>query len=282
MIISKITGGLGNQMFQYSIAKAVALKNNDHFKLDLFFYPTQDLRKYELSLFNIEENIISNEELQNIVGSHSIFSKIYKIFGLNKTYFIEKEIVAFDSNVFNNAKNKYLIGYWQNEKYFKDIRSEILNCFKSKDKISFEANYYLKRIKNSNSVALHVRRGDYIQDRHTNSVHGVCNLDYYNRAISYINSKVSNPVYFIFSDDMPWCKENIHHLGDIIFVDNTSNSIDDLELMKSCKHNIIANSTFSWWGGWLNNYKSKIVIAPKIWFLKSPDKNPACREWIKL
>jgi hypothetical protein len=281
MVISRITGGLGNQMFQYSIAKAVALKNNDYFKLDLFFYPTQDLRKYELSLFNIEENIISNEELQNIVGSHSIFSKIFKKFGLNKAYFIEKEIVAFDSNVFNNAKNKYLIGYWQNENYFNEIREEILKDFKPKEDISIEAQTHLAKIKNVNSISIHVRRGDYLNNLHTNNVHGICNLNYYKNAIKIVSNEVYAPMYFIFSDDILWCKENFDFLDNKVFIDGTESAIDDLELMKNCKHNIIANSTFSWWGAWLNENDKKIVIAPKKWF-NINNLNIASDLWILL
>jgi len=272
MVTVKITGGLGNQMFQYTIAKSIAIKNNDNFSLDISFYPKQTLRKYELNFFNIEENVAKPE---------SIFSKIKRKLGFApKEYYMEKEVAVFDKEVFNYKDNIILDGYWQNENYFKDIRAEILKDFTLKKDISKEANNYLKKIRNNNSVSLHIRRGDYLNSG-TNEVHGICDINYYKRAIKYIDIKVNNPIYYIFSDDITWCKENFDFLENKTFVDDTKSAFDDLELMKNCKHNIIANSTFSWWGAWLNENIEKIVISPTIWWSARIDNHIACDGWYK-
>jgi len=277
MIISKISGGLGNQMFQYAMAKSISIKTNDTFKLDISFYPKQTLRKYELNLFNIEENIAKPE---------NIITKIFRKIGLNfNNYYIEKEICNFDSNVFAYKDNIILDGYWQNEEYFRNIKNEIIKDFIPKNDISNEAKLYLKQIQEiENSVSIHIRRGDYVQDSTTNINHGICSIEYYKKSISYIENKLENITYFIFSDDIAWCKENFDFIENKIFIENTKSAMDDLELMKNCHHNIIANSTFSWWGAWLGDYKDKIVIVPQIWFTKPQwqDKNIACKNWIKI
>jgi hypothetical protein len=288
MIITRITGGLGNQMFQYAIAKSIAKKNSDIFKLDISFYPKQSLRKYELNLFNIEENIATEEECARLRGSEGLWFKIKRKLNLSinrpKSYTFENNLTLFDKEVWNKKGDIYLDGFWQNESYFKDIRDEILKDFTLKQDISNEAKKYLKNIQNITSVSLHIRRGDYVENNHTNKVHGICDLDYYKKAIRYINEKVKEPIFYIFSDDISWCKENFNFLENKIFVDNTRSAVEDLELMKYCKHNIIANSTFSWWGAWLNDNKDKIVVAPKIWFEKEEWKNLnlSSEKWTKL
>ncbi len=283
MIVSKITGGLGNQMFQYAIAKAIAKKRGDDFKLDISFYPKQTLRRYELDQFNIEENIANDNEIAKLSGIENVWLKIKRKLGFNinrpKSYFIEKESAIFDKEVFDYKNNIYLDGYWQNEKYFKDIRAEIVKDFTSRNNISEEAKKYLSDIKNFQSVSLHVRRGDYVKNAHTNTVHGTCDLEYYKKAIKFIEENIENPNFYIFSDDISWCKENFEFLKSKTYIDDTKNAFDDLELMKNCKHNIIANSTFSWWAAWLNENKNKIVIAPKIWWIMKPEKNLALSIW---
>ena len=262
-------------MFQYATAKSIAVRNKDNFKLDITFYTRQSLRMYELNLFNINEALVNNK---------NFFSKVIRKFEfLSKYYYREREVVNYDSNVFKK-KNIILDGYWQNEKYFKSIRETILKDFTPVNRLSDEANYYLKSIKSSNSVSVHVRRGDYVENIDTNNDHGVCALSYYQNAFEYLNNKADNLTFFVFSDDMNWCKKVFSFLERKVFIENTKTVVDDLELMKNCKHNIIANSTFSWWGAWLNQNHEKIIIAPKKWFAKKEwkNKNLACENWIKI
>lgn len=286
MIVTKINGGLGNQMFQYAIAKAVAKKRNDKFKLDISIYPQQTLRQYELNYFNINENIATNEEIIKTAGNENTWFKIKRKLKLNpkrpQSYFREKEIAIFDNSVFNYEKDIYLDGYWQNEEYFKDIKVELLKDFTLKNDISQEAKKYLNDIKNTNAISLHIRRGDYIQNTHTSNIHGVCNLEYYKKAIDYIYKYIQNPTFYIFSDDIAWCKKNFNFLQNKVFVDNTKNAFDDLTLMINCNHNVIANSTFSWWGAWLNSKQDQIVVAPKLWWESIPEKNISLDKWIKI
>jgi len=285
MVIVRLTGGLGNQMFQYATAKAVANTMGDCLKFDISFYPKQTLRKYELNKFNIENTIATHDEIIRLAGNENIWFKVKRKLGLKikrpKSYFLEREDAAYDAKIFNYTDNIYLDGYWADEKYFNGIRQELVREFILKDTISNEAKNYLNYIKSLNSVALHVRRGDYVQNSYTNSVHGTCDLEYYQKAIQFIKEKVYNPTFYIFSDDIIWCKENFNFLENKVFVDDTKNALEDLELMKNCKHNIIANSTFSWWGAWLNQNDDKIVVAPKRWFVsdKYSNFNLALSDW---
>lgn len=258
-------GGLGNQMFQYATAKAIASSTKTSFMLDISFYKLQTLRNYRLSQFCIDETIATQADVCRLKGCGlGYIGKTLDRFGLKfhrpKSYRMEKSRTTFDQSVFD-APNIYLDGYWQNEKYFVGIRSIILADFAPRAPISTYVLRHLDLIRNSNSVSVHVRRGDYLNHPQI----GILPLSYYREAISYMEKQISNPVFFIFSDDIEWCKENLALPHSHVYVDDTSSEIEDLELMKSCQHNIIANSSFSWWGAWLNQNESKIIISPQRW-----------------
>jgi len=182
--------------------------------------------------------------------------------------------------------HSYLEGYWGSEKYFKDIENIIRKEFTLKDKPDAINQKMISRIKNCDSVSIHIRRGDYIFDEKTNKYHGVCNLDYYLKAIALVAKKVKKPYFFIFSDDIRWAKQNLHLKFPCVYVNHNIGKKDyeDLRLMSNCCHNIIANSSFSWWGAWLNKNKDKIVIAPKKWFtdksINTKDLIP--KQWLKI
>ena len=143
---------------------------------------------------------------------------------------------------------------------------------------------HLKNIKGTPSVSLHIRRGDYLSDLKVSKVHGMCDIEYYQKAISYLSSRIQDPVVYVFSDDIEWCKKNLGFLKNKVFIDNTKTAIEDLELMRNCDHNIIANSTFSWWGAWLNENDDKIVVAPRKWFFSERMQHltPVPTEWMKI
>jgi len=182
--------------------------------------------------------------------------------------------------------NIYLEGYWQSEKYFKHIESIIRNDFTYINETDSDNLKILNRIKGSESIAIHFRRGDYINNRKTNEVHGICSMEYYNSAVDYIAQKVSSPYFFIYSDDIEWVKRNLSIKYNKMFVDiNTpEKASNDLRLISNCKHQIIANSSFSWWGAWLNQNPEKIVIAPKKWFMdeKRNTSDLIPEKWIRL
>ena len=289
MIITKLTGGLGNQMFQYAIGRSLAEKNNTELKLDVSWFNSQKgtPRKYGLTFFKILENIATDKEIKKLElykkrsGIKYFFNNLF--FANNSIYITENSNI-FNKNILKN-KNKdiYLNGYWQNEKYFNDIRKIILKEFTLKDESSLHNKKIKKLIEDTNSVSIHIRRGDYIEDKKTNIVHGTCSLDYYQDAIKKISKYDDNLNIFVFSDEIKWVKNNLKTILPIIFVEGNKD-YEDIILMSLCKHNIIANSSFSWWGAWLNQNPNKMIVAPKKWFndLEKNKNNSIPKTWIKL
>ncbi len=281
MIITKLIGGLGNQMFQYAAGRRVSYVRNTELKLDITSYKNQvgiTPRKYALHVFNIQENFASESEIRKFKKNSSIL----KFFEKN-TYVKEKHF-HFNPSILNTGDNSYLEGYWSSEKYFKDIENIIRKEFTLKNKPDVSNQKMIGQIKNCNSVSIHIRRSDYVFDEKTNKYHGVCDLKYYYRSVDYLANKIKNPYFFIFSDDPLWVKHNLILKHPHAHIDYNIGKQDheDMRLMSYCRHNIIANSSFSWWGAWLN--KNKIVIAPKKWF-KEPSintKDLIPQSWIKI
>lgn len=289
MKIVKIIGGLGNQMFQYALA--IALKKNftEEVKLDIHCF--KGYRKHQG--FEIDKVFGNKFDL----ASYSDTAKVaYPYFNFqswrfgsrilpNRQHMIsENTAFRIMPQAIDNPNYKYYDGYWQHEEYFKNSNEDILNAFKFKNFQDERNKELASRLTDKNSVSVHIRRGDYINDK---LFKGTCGIDYYKKAIEEINKKTIPELFCIFSDDILWCKKNIEpFLGDIetIYVDwNTGNdNYKDMQLMTKCKHNIIANSSFSWWGAWLNNSKDKIVIAPKKWYNTNIKVSPAAYSWIKL
>ena len=280
MIIIKIKGGLGNQLFQYAVGRAVALHHRLPLKLDLTIFKTYKLHRYLLDQFAIQAEIATEDEIIKLKGRNNVLFSALRKAGLvkRKSYLKEKRSSYFDASVFKND-DVYLDGYWQNELYFSDIREELLRDLISISSMSDLGVVYMEGIKKSNSVSLHVRRGNYLNLKNFN----VLDIDYYMKAVEYIRKNVEKPTFYIFSDDLEWCKNSLGFLDNCIFVDSTKTEIDDLKLMSFCKHNIIANSSFSWWGAWLNQNCKKTVIAPKDWLLNDPgSSNVILSDWVKL
>ena len=280
MIIIKIKGGLGNQLFQYAVGRALALHHRLPLKLDLTIFKTYKLHRYLLDQFAIQADIATEDEIIKLKGRNNVlFSALRKAgFVKRKSYLKEKRSSYFDVSVFKND-DVYLDGYWQNELYFSDIREELLRDLTSISSMSDLGVVYMEGIKKRNSVSLHVRRGNYLNLKNFN----VLDIDYYMKAVEYIRKNVEKPTFYIFSDDLEWCKNSLGFLDNCVFVDSTKTEIDDLKLMSFCQHNIIANSSFSWWGAWLNQNCKKTVIAPKDWLLNDPgSSNVILSDWVKL
>jgi len=277
MIITRLTGGIGNQMFQYAAGRRLAVKNNAELKLDVGVfknYTDGTPRKYNLRAFNIAENFASEEEIRKLKNSkESALSLIKKKIGFKTSSLKGKRFIAekhfhFDPEILSLGNSVYLEGYWQSEKYFADIEDVIRKDFTVKIPPSEENQKMTEKIQSENSVSLHIRRGDYVADKKTNQFHGCCSLDYYAEAAKIIGKKISNPHFFVFSDDIAWAKENLKLDYPMTFADinDDEHSFEDMRLMSLCRHHIIANSSFSWWEAWLNSDPEKIVIAPKKWF----------------
>lgn len=284
MIIIKIIGGLGNQMFQYSFYKSLQSKGINVYA-DLSDFEDYPLHNgYELKrIFNLSVKTPNNFILNLFKPNQRnwIFRKLKRILNLKKTYRIEENELRFDASFLSNS-NHYYAGYWQNEGYFQKIAGQIRQNFKFPEIEGIENHAVMLQIKETESVALHVRRGDYLKDP---LLGNICNLEYYEQAILNINSKIKDAQFFVFSDDIAWCRQNLK-LKNATYIDWNKgiNSYIDMQLMSNCKHNIIANSSFSWWGAWLNNNNDKMIIAPKKWVnnLGSNDTDICPKNWIKI
>lgn len=278
MIITHLNGGLGNQMFQYAAARRIAEKNNAEIKFDISALGRELLggtpRKYNLHVFDIADNFATKAEIDSMkkIGD-GFFSLAKKKLGLKISSYEGKSFIAekhchFDPEILNLGGNVYLQGYWQSEKYFSDIEDIIRKDFAFKIPPTEANQKMMDEMNNQNSASLHIRRGDYASDKKTNQFHGMCSLDYYTKGAKLIAEKNPDIRFFIFSDDISWAKENLKLDFPMTFVDinDDEHNYEDMRLMSSCKHHIIANSSFSWWGAWLNQNPEKIVIAPKRWF----------------
>ena len=285
MIIIKLNGGLGNQLFQYSLGRKLSIKNNDIFKLDLSGFTKDNPRSYSLGHFNIVENLAKKEDVAkfNKKGLSKLFEKIKPYY---KKSVIKYKGYDFDQNILKLSGNFYLDGYWQSEKYFKDIEGVIRKEITLKEPLVDEHANLINNIKNSNSVSVHIRRGDYATNKKFSAVYNLLDEEYYQRTVKFIAEKIKEPKFFIFSDDIKWAKQNLNIPYPKIFVSDNSEIKDyeELTLMSFCKHNIIANSSFSWWGAWLNTNIDKIVLSPDKWFNigvgNTSDLIP--EDWIKL
>lgn len=259
IVIVRLKGGLGNQMFQYAFGKKISLKRKANLKFDKTFleHPNWQkitgvaVRDYELGEFNLKVQFSSFWE--NIT---SILSK----------------------------KCCYLDSYWQGEKYFKDVKNLIYKDFRLKDK---SKNFIKasKLISGTNSVSIHFRRGDYAEKIKTKKYHGLVGLDYFVKAINIINGKIANPHFYIFSDDPNWVKKNLNIGKPVTYISGSFKltNAEELVLMSNCKNNIISNSSFSWWGAWLNKNPRKIVVAPKKWFRANVNDNDIVpHKWIRV
>lgn len=273
MIVVKLIGGLGNQLFQYATAKALALHKGQELYIDKSAFNNYELRAYGLHNFNVKVKIYKQPS--------KIIRKLLVKFGVNTNY--KEQSFAYNSELFKiKSKNILLDGYFQCEKYFSEFRTEILKDLKIVSPLKKETQEQLKNIAKVNSVSIHIRRGDYLQ----NEKHNTSKEDFYKDAMALIENKIENPVYFMFSDDMEWVKTNFKTNVETVYIDfNDANTdYEDLKLMTACKHNIIANSSFSWWAAWLNTNENKTVIAPQQWFNdESQDYSDVIpNTWIKL
>lgn len=274
MIITELNGGLGNQMFQYAVARRLAKIHGTKLKIDISGFDAYRLRAYELSHFNIDVEFVNYADIALFKASNCIKQSLLKLknsFKPFKLMEVKEKYFHFDESILYLPDNVYLRGYWQSEKCFNDIENTIRSDFSLREKLTNESEEIANLIRRSKvSVAIHIRRGDYVSNPTTNSMHGTCSLSYYQECVKELAEKFSDLQLFIFSDDPVWVKANLYYKYPTVFVSHNASerAYEDMHLMSLCEHNIIANSSFSWWGAWLNNNPDKIVFAPKKWFRK--------------
>lgn len=285
MIITKLQGGLGNQMFQYAAGLALAHKLGTILKLDIQHYENDPLRQYCLHGFALSSGIASAEEIKRLKDD-SLFSNIAeKIFGKKKNVFIEPDHHFFYPQLFDLADDAYIDGYWQREEYFKNISNIIKKEFTLKNPFPDAAKELIDSICSTNSISVAIRRGDYITPKYR-KIFYECSPEYYSKAITLISKRVSNPHFFVTTDDIEYAKtlsfpKNTFYIEPAI---QKLENFQEIAIMSMCKHNIIANSSFSWWGAWLNQNPDKIIIAPKQWFVGQYENviDMIPETWIKL
>ncbi len=299
MIFVNLKGGLGNQMFQYAIGRSLSLYHGTQLKLDIQFFKNRDMippnatfRKHELHIFNIVENFADEKELSLIsnwksypyTNNEYIKKKLKYLRRFLGLYFIKSYSVLKDAELRTGTKkiiklnqipdNVYLDGIWANINYFEKYEDILRKDFTFKNDIPKDLQKVKSQILEKNSVSVNVRRGDYLTNQTANKIFGVIGKEYYFRAIDFLKKKIENPVFYFFSDDIEWCKRNFSDIAEeVYFIPNNYEKRKfelDIHLVSLCKHNIISNSTFTWWGAWLNDNPRKIVIYPFKWF---KDKN---------
>lgn len=271
MIIARLLGGLGNQLFQYAAARAVALRHREELRFDISGFASLPGRSYRLHHFGIEGRPLEGEELSTlgVEGLHSPWGQLKRKLGLRpKMPIITEPHFHFDSRLEQAPAHCYLSGYWQSPRYFAGIGPHIRREFQVRGPLSERTLDLAQSIAASESVAIHVRRGDYISNPTAASVHGTCGSAYYATAERLLLENRPRVQAFIFSDEPEWAASNLRLAMPATFVDHNppDRDYEDLHLMAQCKHHIIANSTFSWWGAWLATHPDKFVVAPRVWF----------------
>lgn len=291
-----LTGGLGNQMFIYAFCEELRARG---YKSVLFIQHRYNLKKYghqgyELEkLFAIQpdEGFISKLKLWWLM----VFSQLSRVLpvrfrpelfsAIGIRYVMVSENFIYYPDVFDfSGKNELFRGTWQSEQYFKNAKEIIRQRYVFKSALlSEQTTAMAAEICNCNAVSIHIRRGDYLSDHYANGFAGVCTPEYYAKAIEYIKSRVENVRFYIFTDDPEWVNANFQLTNAVYVQHNTgADSWQDMYLMSQCSHNIIANSSFSWWGAWLNANPAKIVIAPAKWWRLFEKDDVVPEEWIRL
>lgn len=251
-----VNGGLGNQMFQYAFYLSLKAKGLECCLDNSLFDYAKMHQGYELeSVFGISETTCRQSPLHGFIVRVLYKYKPQRIVFCDKPYMYCQD--AYTSNA------RYYSGCWIHPSYFAGIEDYVREAFQFKN-VSEKNLDFLKDLATVNTVSLHIRRGDYLK----NPIYGVCDENFHSSAINWINERVESPIFIVFSDDVEWCNEYLKQFNiNYRMVDWNKgwDSYQDMFLMSQCKHNIIANSTFSWWGAWLNTNKNKIVVAPNRW-----------------
>ena len=295
-------------MFQYAFGRRLALQNKTSLMLDTSHYSKYSDRNYELGCFRLGNDVTvgsAPKTFYDFGSAKNRFDRLKQLklklegapkliaqrgfsFDLIGLVGAENDTVGqLDRLALKAGGNSYVSGFWQNEKYFLDYAENIRQDFSFNKKASGENAKIMDKIQAAEApVSIHVRRGDYVTSPDASSTIGMLGEKYYAKAIKKAMEDIDNPSFYVFSDDPAWCKANLNLGGQAVFVEHNppSKGWEDLRLMIACKHHVVANSSFSWWGAWLNPSSSKVVYAPKVWFrdttIDTSDVVP--RNWIRL
>jgi hypothetical protein len=283
MIAVRLIGGLGNQMFQYAAGQSLAARLGTNLVLDTRDFEHYTLYEYGLHKFSISAPVASPGDLARWPSWIRRGSRFLWRIGIHTRWYQESHF-HYDAEWESIIDGTIIDGYFQSERYFAGIFESLRREFVPVASLSYHNAHYADLARACESVAIHVRRGDYVTNLNTLKVHGLCSPAYFEASIAYMRERLDNPRFFVFSNDMEWVRENLKLGDDAVFVTgNGKNPEIDIYLMTQCNHHIIANSSFSWWGAWLNPSNSKIVIAPEQWFVKTVDTSDLIPpQWIRI
>ena len=269
MLIVKMVGGLANKMFQYSLYQSLIHAGKDAYIDNESFVPKWDFENIGLQQVfpRLDMRYAAKSAIQKLAGGQDVISKARRRMPfLSKKSYIRELSFGYNPTLFALEGDYYLEGCWQSEKYFQNIKNRIRGDFTFSGLTDRKNISLVDTFSQKESVSIHVRKGaDYVRS----NTDGTCNKDYYERAVQYINQRIQNPRFFVFTDNPSWVKNNLLNIEYTLIDWNPvsgPSSFLDMQLMSQCKHNIIANSTYSWWGAWLNPNPHKIVVGPKQWF----------------
>lgn len=269
VIIARLNGGLGNQLFQYACGRALADHWNVPLKLDTSAYFAGGARSYALGPYALKAEVLNASAVHRLMEPRCLGRWMDRLAGRIRPCCYQEPSFHFDHTLVDLEPPLLLDGYWQSERYFRPLRFQL----QSELSLSLEGPNatMAAAIATTNSVAVHVRRGDYLSNPAASVCHGTCPPDYYRHAAEIIEHSAGPVHYYLFGDDPAWARKALDFLSPATIVDINApqGAHFDLELMRRCRHHIIANSTLSWWGAWLADAGDKIVITPKRWFLDS-------------
>lgn len=289
MIIVQLKGGLGNQLFQYAAGLSLASLHNVEVKVDISALKKPDeeigtFRNFDLQYIKVPPTIATQVQIAEFVKSNIVTTAFQKLLLPYKRKIYKESSFNFDPNFYNAGNNLYLKGYRQSEEYFKNIKEAIRKAFELQPQLINHLKETAKYLQSTNSIAVHVRRGDYA-DKKVTDYHGMIAMEYYEAAIKYIQQQI-NPNFYFFTDDVVWLRANMQLPANAEIYSGaiSNNQYEDFYLMSQCNNQVIANSSFSWWAAWMNPNPNKIVIAPKKWFnnprLNTADLIP--KGWIRI
>jgi len=291
MLIVNIIGGLGNQMFQYASIKALSLRRGLRMKIYAGEFEGYSLHAgFELlRLFELEDDMATPAKVRAWLGccSSSFLQKVLaKLHVRACGGLVLEPHHEFWPGLESIRDDSFLRGYWQSPRYFEDQAVQIRKAFAFVPPLDYASQQIAEQMQTGESVSLHIRRGDYLKGWRNRRKFVACPIAYYKQAIEYLRQRFSGLVYYVFTDDLEWAEKNLHSLTPgirLVTHNRGENSYRDMQLMSCAKHNIIANSTFSWWGAWLNDNAGKIVVAPKQWFANGRStKDLIPGNWVKL
>lgn len=276
MVVVNIQGRLGNQMFGFALYRQLERMGKEVY-VDFSHEPL-------INLFGLQYNVIDKttalEYLKDRDNRNIIKRWEYRIFPHRCRCYEEKSTGIFDKNVLK-LDDVYLNGYWQSERYFADVTEEVRCMYRFPECLSDYQKKVLDEIQSIQSASIHIRRGDYLEHP---ELYGTITMEYYRRAMRYIQERRENVCFYIFTNDISWAIQNFKD-NNVFIIDNSKDSETgnlDMALMAACKDNIIANSSFSWWGAWLNQNQEKVVLAPKKWEVNRSTRDIWCKDWVRI